>query len=410
MKKHLKKMIAIVLMAALVITSGIYYSDNLSTDVSASSSTGVGLAEHCMTAYYEGWSYVYGAMSYGAVDCSGLIMLYNGVGGIRTDMMSASPETGYISSLPNIHGLGLYQPGHVGVYVGSGMAVDARSAAYGVCYQSVYSKNWTNWFKVAGVSYPDTGWVTFNGNSFYYENGEYLTNTSRTIDGVTYTFNSAGTISSAVDGSGSSVDVSSMSGNNASYNSASSSSSSYSSYSYSSYTYDNSAAEAEAEAEAERQRQEEEERQKQEEEERQKQEEEERKKQEEEERLAAENRLAEEKQGSAIAYLTATATVDPSSQVEPETVAIQARADTMVLKSEEAEEAPVESETTVTMDKATTSTMGNIQTTEVAANRHPVMFVVILAVTVLFAFLFIMVEKRMGTRRYARSAHSRSRR
>ena len=157
------------------------------------SSTGIGLANWALNAYYSSWAYVYGGTSPGAVDCSGLIWTYNGVGGSRCDMMGASPCTGSVSNgIPNIHGLGLYQPGHVGVYVGSGMAVDARNEYYGVCYESAYGKSWTNWFYVSGVSYPDTGWEEFGGQYFYYENGEYLTDTERTIDGVTYSFGSDG--------------------------------------------------------------------------------------------------------------------------------------------------------------------------------------------------------------------------
>lgn len=161
--------------------------------VSAESSSNIGLCAHCYQAYWEGWSYVWGAASYGAVDCSGLIWSYNGVGGIRTDMLAASNEWGYVyNGIPNIHGLGLHHPGHVGVYVGSGMAIDAQSPSLGIGYHNAYSASWVEWFKIAGVSYPYQGWVLLNGDSFYYENGQYLSDTSRTLDGVTYTFNSAG--------------------------------------------------------------------------------------------------------------------------------------------------------------------------------------------------------------------------
>ena len=159
----------------------------------ASGATGVGFAEHCMTAYYENWSYVYGGSSYGAVDCSGLFVTYKGVGGNRTDLLGSSSEYGLVSNgIPRIHGLGPKQPGHVGVYVGGGMAVDARDESSGICYQSVSSKKWVYWFKVAGVSYPTTGWQTFEGNQYYYQNGEYVVNCTMNIDGVVYTFGSNG--------------------------------------------------------------------------------------------------------------------------------------------------------------------------------------------------------------------------
>ena len=194
MKKSLgksvtKKIVSVAIAAALILsvaTTGV-----LTT--SASDSTGVGLSAHALQAYNEHWSYVWGGASYGAVDCSGLFITYNGVGGNRTDLLGSSPEWGYVADgIPRIHGLGLHQPYHVGIYIGSGTAIDARDENSGVVYHDVYSKPWVEWFKVAGVSYPTTGWVLFDGNSFYYENGQYIVNTSRTLDGVTYYFDSNG--------------------------------------------------------------------------------------------------------------------------------------------------------------------------------------------------------------------------
>ena len=188
-KRFVKKSLALVLsimIAALMLISG-------APMASAETSTNVGLAAHCLKAYREGWIYVYGSAQYGVVDCSGLIVTYNGVGGSRVDMLGSSYEWGYVSNgVPNIHGLGLHSPGHVGVYIGSGMAVDARDVGINMCYQNVYTRPWVEWFKFAGVSYPENGWVLLDGESFYYENGEYLTDTSRTLGGVTYYFNSAG--------------------------------------------------------------------------------------------------------------------------------------------------------------------------------------------------------------------------
>ena len=189
MKKVVKKVVASALtvsVAATMLTTG-------AMTASAESSTGVGLAAHALTAYREGWQYVWGGTSYGTVDCSGLIYTYNYVGGNRVDMLGSSSEWGYVSNgVPRIHGLGLHTPGHVGVYIGSGMAVDARDEYWGVVYHNVYNASWVEWFKVAGVSYPENGWVLLDGDSFYYENGQYVVSTSRTIDGVTYSFDSAG--------------------------------------------------------------------------------------------------------------------------------------------------------------------------------------------------------------------------
>ena len=184
-KSVTKKIVSVAIAAALILsvaTTGV-----LTT--SASDSTGVGLSAHALQAYNEHWSYVWGGASYGAVDCSGLFITYNGVGGNRTDLLGSSSEWGYVADgIPRIHGLGLHQPYHVGIYIGSGTAIDARDENSGVVYHDVYSKPWVEWFKVAGVSYPTTGWVLFDGDSFYYENGQYIVNTSRTLDGVTYYF------------------------------------------------------------------------------------------------------------------------------------------------------------------------------------------------------------------------------
>lgn len=189
MHKKCKAVLSLVLSFMMLLT-GIVMG---TTEAFAATSTGVGLSAHALKAYNENWSYVWGGSSPGAVDCSGLIYSYNGVGGIRTDMLAASPEWGYVSNgIPRIHGLGLHHPGHVGVYVGSGMAIDARSSYDDMVYESVYNMNWVEWFKVAGVSYPTNGWVRFNGDSFYYENGQYVINTSRTFDGITYYFGSDG--------------------------------------------------------------------------------------------------------------------------------------------------------------------------------------------------------------------------
>ena len=158
-----------------------------------SNSSGVGLSAHCIKAYNEHWQYSYGSAVEGCVDCSGLIWSYNGVGGNRCDMLSASSEWGYVSNgVPRIHGLGLHQPGHVGVYIGLNQAIDARDYGINCVLHDVYSKSWVEWFKISGVAYPNIGWVLLNGQAFYYENGQYIVDTQREFDGVTYTFNSFG--------------------------------------------------------------------------------------------------------------------------------------------------------------------------------------------------------------------------
>lgn len=194
MKK--KQWIAFVMMLALVAT---IITGKLPVPQVSAAGTGVGLAEHALAAYSNGWLYRYGASgqtSGGRVysDCSGLIYSYSGTARSSAMQISSAAESGSFSSLPRIHGLGLWQPGHVGVYVGGGMAVDCRDTSSNTVYEAASAHGWQKWYKVPGVSYPTTGWVTFNGADYYYENGQYVVNCTKEIDGVTYTFDASGRI------------------------------------------------------------------------------------------------------------------------------------------------------------------------------------------------------------------------
>lgn len=208
---RLKRLAAIAL--SIVILSGVcVFGSSFSAGAKA---TGAGLAEYALNAYYSGWRYVWGGATPGAVDCSGLIWSY--CGGNRTSMLSDAQangrDWGYVSNgVPRVHGLGLSRPNHVGVYIEDGMEVDARGDDYGVCYQAIGGwNNWSCWFKLTAVSYPTNGWEKFNGNYYYYEGGQYIVNTSRTIDGTTYYFDSKGRSSTTPSNTSSSSSSSSSS-------------------------------------------------------------------------------------------------------------------------------------------------------------------------------------------------------
>lgn len=194
----------------------------------ASTLTSIGLAEHGLMAYRDGWQYNYG--SYGEFadsgktvrqsDCSGLIYSYlcwagsgsdpvhnNSMPRGATQQYKNCSQTGDISTLPRTHGLLLFYKEsednceHVGIYVGNGMSVDNSNYGTNMRYKEVasYSK-WNTWGKLSSVEYPTTGWYEFDGTPFYYEDGQYVINTSKTIDGVTYTFDSSGTPSPTPEG------------------------------------------------------------------------------------------------------------------------------------------------------------------------------------------------------------------
>ena len=221
--QRIKKLTAIIL-SILTLSSVCVFGTSLTAGASG---TGTGLAEWALNAYNQGWSYVYGGSTPGAVDCSGLIYSYCGGERCGNPQLETATARGSVSNgIPNIHGLGLWRPGHVGVYVGNGMEVDARGDEYDMCYESVYGsyRGWTYWFKLAAVSYPTTGWEKFCGDYYYYETGEYITDTSRTIGGTTYYFDSKGRSSKTPSGSsgssGSSSNSSSGNSNSSSNNSS----------------------------------------------------------------------------------------------------------------------------------------------------------------------------------------------
>lgn len=222
--QRIKKITAIIL-SVLTLSSVCVFSSSFSAGAKG---TGAGLAEWALNAYNSGWSYVYGGSTPGAVDCSGLIYSYAGGERCGNPQLETATETGSVSAgIPNVHGLGLWRPGHVGVYVGNGMEVDARGDEYGVCYEAIGGyNNWTYWFKLAAVSYVTNGWESFNGSYYYYENGEYIVNTSRTIDGTTYYFDSQGRSSKTPSDTSSSSSSSNSSGSSSGSDNSSGSSSS----------------------------------------------------------------------------------------------------------------------------------------------------------------------------------------
>ena len=112
------------------------------------------LVEWAHRAYDEKWTYAYGGCEEGMVDCSGLIKSRVYVCARGTEELLAEAEhKGSIDTIPDIPGLGVYMYGHVGIYVGDGMVIDARTEVSGIGYDAIDYEGWTDWFEIKGVDY-----------------------------------------------------------------------------------------------------------------------------------------------------------------------------------------------------------------------------------------------------------------
>ena len=65
----------------------------------------------------------------------------------------AATETGDIRTIPELIGVCVRYPGHVGVYIGRGYVVEARGFDYGVCLTKLSSRPWTHWYKHPRIKY-----------------------------------------------------------------------------------------------------------------------------------------------------------------------------------------------------------------------------------------------------------------
>ncbi|MDW7657490.1 MAG: Ig-like domain-containing protein, partial [Bacillota bacterium] len=204
--------------------------------------TNTGLAEFVLKALHENWGYVYG--TYGqvitqslidskarqypaafsavksdgqtvyvhaqkwigsrAADCVGLAKAYlwwqdDTIGpkySSLTDfsangLYNRSTVNGPIETIPATHGVMVWRNGHVGIYIGNDEVIEARGVEYGVVRTRLADRNWSRWFIHPNLSYITQGWVTINGDQYYYRDGQYVTG-QQVIDGKVYLFASSG--------------------------------------------------------------------------------------------------------------------------------------------------------------------------------------------------------------------------
>ena len=68
-------------------------------------------------------------------------------------MLAKCTEKGNISTIPELPGVLVFSPQHVGVYIGNGYVVEARGHAYGVVKTKLSSRGWKNWGKCPWIEY-----------------------------------------------------------------------------------------------------------------------------------------------------------------------------------------------------------------------------------------------------------------
>ena len=89
-----------------------------------------------------GCSYVYGATGPNAYDCSGFVQYCYAQAGISLPRTSyAQGACGTTTSNPQAGDIVCWG-GHVGIYIGGGMMIDAGNPSVGVSYRSVYGSPW----------------------------------------------------------------------------------------------------------------------------------------------------------------------------------------------------------------------------------------------------------------------------
>lgn len=94
------------------------------------------------------------------VDCSGMIIeafrAYAPDYGDRTAnyfYTNCCTERGGIKTLPELAGVIVWKKGHIGVYIGGGLVIEARGYKHGVVVSQLSTQKWTNWGKLKDVAY-----------------------------------------------------------------------------------------------------------------------------------------------------------------------------------------------------------------------------------------------------------------
>lgn len=130
---------------------------------------------------FEVESIYYRYAGHPSFDCIGLIKAYwwlneetgeikygsngaadmNATGAYNTYAVKKGP----IKTMPEIVGLAVWQPGHIGVYVGNGEVIEAQGNKTGVVKTKIEKGRWTHWIQLPYLDYKTSGTYMINGQS-----------------------------------------------------------------------------------------------------------------------------------------------------------------------------------------------------------------------------------------------------
>lgn len=102
-------------------------------------------------------------------DCSGLIEgylmsdgpdsppVYNGKYDLSANRwLEVAKESGKIATIPELPGVLVHMPNHIGIYIGNGYVIEARGHAYGVVMTKLKDRPWLNWSLCPFIEYEES--------------------------------------------------------------------------------------------------------------------------------------------------------------------------------------------------------------------------------------------------------------
>jgi hypothetical protein len=95
---------------------------------------------------------------YSWLDANTLLVGYavNGMPDISADQMyDYATEKGSIDTIPEIPGLAVWHEGHIGIYIGGGVVIEAKGTRHGVVQTQLANSSWTHWLKIPYINYVE---------------------------------------------------------------------------------------------------------------------------------------------------------------------------------------------------------------------------------------------------------------